>query len=44
MWRVGGKPEGDGGHLVEIYKRRGLKVNAGKCKVMAFKWGGEIGM
>ena len=31
---VGGRPKSNGGHFVEVCKRRGLKVNAGKSKVM----------
>ena len=33
--RVGGGPEGDVGLFAEVCRRRGLKFNAGKSKVMA---------
>ena len=31
---MGGKPEGNSGTFLEMCKQRGLKVNAGKNKVM----------
>ena len=35
MWRVGGRPEGNGGTFcfVEVCRIRGLKINAGKSRV-----------
>ena len=33
VWLVGGRSEANSGHFVEVC-RRGLKVNAGKNKVM----------
>ena len=31
------------GHFVEVYRRRGLKVNAGKSKVMVLGWEEGLG-
>ena len=39
VWRVGERPEGNGGTFVDVIRRRGLKVNAGKNKMMVL--GGE---
>ena len=32
------------GRFVEVYRRRGLKFNAGKSEVMVFVLGGEEGL
>ena len=42
MWQVRGGPEDDGRMVVEGCRRRGMKVNAGKIKVMVLK--GEKGL
>ena len=42
MWGVGGVPEGDGETVFEVCRRRGLKFNAGKSKVMIMN--GEDGL
>ena len=42
MWRVGGRHKDNGGTFVEVCKRRDLKFNAGKSKVIML--GGEEGL
>ena len=34
MWEVGGGPDDVSETVAEVWRRRGLKVNAGKSKVM----------
>ena len=42
MWRVGGRPEGNGRMFVEVYRRSSLKVKAAKSKVMVLNGEEEL--